>query len=216
MLDLTTVICTRISNDSHVTALKRCVESIKTFSGLDETNPIVIVDSDSPDKRYMNEFLDEKNIHIENIQNKNYEAGAWFHAYKTYKSARYLFIHDNSYLTDDITHLKSYKLSIFYAMSGWAVATGEEIEWAHRAFTNTEWKKPPHQFTALGGSMFYSQRTVLDDLIPKGLFNTLPTNKSESQAFERYIGAVLAAGGYESEILNTPRLPLLKEGFGRQ
>lgn len=215
-MDFTIAICARIENNEHKMQLKRCIESIKTHINLNEKTQIVIVDSDSPDKSYIEEFRDGSNIFFENITNKNYEAGAWLHVYKNYLSKRYLFIQDSCWLVNRVDHLENVLVSVMYTHDSWEWATEYEIQWAKDSFTKTKWGKIPEPFTMIVGSMFYCQRIVFDDLYVNGTFNSLPINKSESQAYERYIGAALTAAGYQPYILETPRLPLQKLYLRRQ
>lgn len=215
-IDLTIAVCARIENDEHKNQLKKCIDSIKTFIGINEKTQIVIVDSDSPDKSYMEEYQADDFIYIENIFNKHYEAGAWFHVYKNYLSKRYLFIQDSCFLVDRIDHLENSIVSLMYPHNTWDFSTGYEIQWVKDSFIKTNWKQVIEPFTMIVGSVFYCQRVVLDDLYMNGVFNSFPTCKSESQAYERYIGASLTAAGYQQYLLETPRLPISKRYFSRQ
>jgi hypothetical protein len=214
--DFTVGICARIENDEHKAQLKKCIESIKTHIGVNESTQIVIVDSDSPDKSYMDEYEHDDRIFIENIANKHYEAGAWFHIYKNYISKRYLFMQDSCFLVDKVAYLESSIVSLMYPHNSWDFSTGYEIQWVKDSFTKTKWGQVIEPFTMMVGSVFYCQRVVLDDLYANGVFNSFPTCKSESQAYERYIGAALTAAGYQKYLLETPRLPISKRYFSRQ
>ena len=175
--DLVIVLCTRITDDGQTNkALANAIQSIKQHVGLDASKRLVIVDSNSADKSYMDEYKEDF-IHIEDIGNKNYEAGAWYHAYKKYIAKRYLFLHDSTVLTGPLDQFENSTVGLYRYEDSWTLATPEERQWAEEALLDTEWKRVPDKFTMVLGSIFYAQKVVLDYLDSKGAFKHLPTDK---------------------------------------
>ena len=73
-----------------------CVSAIKKFH---PDCDIVVVDSDSEDKSYLDE-LRKDGVIIEDVKNKNYEYGATVYAFNKYKDSykNYVFIQDSVFL----------------------------------------------------------------------------------------------------------------------
>ena len=70
-----------------------CINSIQKFH---PNSNIVVIDSGSSDKSYFS-FLKEKNVTIEDVNNRNYDTGAYWYAFKKYKNkySLFYFIHDS-------------------------------------------------------------------------------------------------------------------------
>ena len=64
-------IVTKCITPVHVEDVVKCVESIRRFH---PNEKIVIVDSDSPNRSYMDKVRHTNNLHIEDIKNTGYEA----------------------------------------------------------------------------------------------------------------------------------------------
>jgi len=79
--------------------IERCVESIRKF----HLDHIIIVDSASKDKSYMERILNKyDNVIIEDIDNKNYEYGSIMHSFLKYKDQYkiFIFMQDAMFLND--------------------------------------------------------------------------------------------------------------------
>jgi len=87
-------ISTRIQESRHADSLFNSIAKWREFHP--EEN-IVIVDSASPDKSYMEKVKSmDPRIIIEDIDNTGYESGAWWHIFNTYPNEeRYFFFQDS-------------------------------------------------------------------------------------------------------------------------
>lgn len=89
MHDLTYIIpCHNIESKGYILD---CIASMKK---LNIDNPIVVVDSASPDKSYMDK-IKAPNITILDIENKNYAFGALWKGIEAVDSAYYALVHDS-------------------------------------------------------------------------------------------------------------------------
>lgn len=96
-----------------------CIDSIKKFY---PESDIVIIDSGSSDKSYF-ERISGSQIKIEDINNKNYDSGAYWYAYKKYKKFYdfFYFIHDSTILNSKFnidTNNRFYSIRYFYSFNG--------------------------------------------------------------------------------------------------
>ncbi len=78
------------SNDS----IFKCVSSIQKYY---KSAKIIVIDSNSPNKSYF-EKLKKKKITVFNVKNKNYDTGAYWHAYKKFKKAQFFYFLQDSVL----------------------------------------------------------------------------------------------------------------------
>jgi hypothetical protein len=92
------------------------VKSIRQFHPY---SPIVVVDSGSEDKSYF-EILRTYDVIIEDIENVNYDTGAFWYVYKKYKHINFFyFLHDSIEVYDNLFDLLYYDItSIRYFDSG--------------------------------------------------------------------------------------------------
>ncbi|MFZ3054057.1 MAG: hypothetical protein WA099_11700 [Sulfuricurvum sp.] len=78
------------------------VKSIRTFH---PDSPIIIIDSGSSDKSYYKD-LEAYSVIIEDVNNKNYDTGAYWYAYTKYTDIEFFyFIHDSIELYDNLFDL---------------------------------------------------------------------------------------------------------------
>jgi hypothetical protein len=169
--------------------LYNCLESIRKFH---PTEKIVIVDSDSEDKSYFNEIKKYSNIDILDVGNRNYIAGAWFHAWNNYKDKEDFFylIHDSLEIRCNWDYMKSIPVtSVGYFCSIWD--TQEQFDWVKENIK----KYTPYEFypdfIGILGSMMMCQKWVLDLLYNNGVGNILPINKDQCRGTERMFGITL-------------------------
>lgn len=216
---LLVVIVTRIIGPHHKAMLNRCVESVINFIGCNQSIQIVIVDSDSLEKSYMNDYANNEFIHIEDIANTQYEGGAWHYAFRKYYAERYLFIHDSCEVLSSIDYfLENEILAVQNPMNSWDSTNSWHVNKVTEWIANTEWKEITNQFTMVQGSIFYAHRSVLEHLDSMGFYRNLPsgspTGKGSAEAYERYLGMALTLAGYEQHLKNN-RLPIRKMFMGR-
>lgn len=103
--------------DGTNNSIFNCVDSIKKFYH----NPnIVVIDSDSPDKKYF-EVLKKKKITVVNAKNKNYDTGAYWYAFKKYKNVKFFyFLQDSIVLKKNLSEYEKKDLTTiryFYSIN---------------------------------------------------------------------------------------------------
>lgn len=96
-----------------------CIKSIKKFH---PESDIVVVDSGSKDKSYFT-FLKEKNVLLEDVNNKKYDTGAYWYAYEKYKKDYdyFYFLHDSIKLNNKLPTKKDgnfFSIRYFYSHNG--------------------------------------------------------------------------------------------------
>lgn len=96
-----------------------CINSIKKFH---PESDIVVVDSGSKDKSYFT-FLKKENVLVEDVDNRNYDTGAYWYAYKKYKNdyEYFYFLHDSIKLNNKLPTKKDgnfFSIRYFYSHSG--------------------------------------------------------------------------------------------------
>lgn len=180
----------------NVPGMSRIVRAVKSAREHMPEERILVVDSASPDKSYMEEVR-TLGAEIADINNKHYEAGAWWYAFKTYpEEQRYYCIHDSCFFTGSLHAFASANtpVSTMLALRGWH---GEGQSFASEFLPHTKYKVPTdNNFSLLLGTMMFIDRSLVERLLASGATKLLPRSKGESQAMERVIGIVLAQEGY--------------------
>lgn len=210
MNDILYLVCCKIDSYEHLKYFYKCIKSIKKF--LSNDDKILIVDSDSKFKIHLK--LNQKNIIIADIKNKNYEAGAILYAYKNFQFKRLLFMHDSCELLEDIKNLND-KIYIYKYVINWDGCEEKHIKSTVNLLKNTKWSKIPNNFITIIGSIMFLHRNILDIFYKNGIENILPKNKIESCAFERIFGIILSIENFEENIKQSKKLPILKNYLGR-
>lgn len=94
----------------------KAVETIRQYH---PDSKIIVVDSGSADKSYFN-TLEKYEVIIEDINNNNYDTGAYWHVYQKYHDIDYFyFLHDSIEINDNLYDLMDNKItSVRYFHSG--------------------------------------------------------------------------------------------------
>lgn len=172
------------------------VEAVGSARRLMPDEPVLVVDSDSPDRSYMNLLPAE--VEVADVKNRGYATGAYWWAYHNRPADFYYLFHDNLYIRADLTHLKERPVTAvrWFPMpdAGWGYDEADKPleDWAHSV-----WPEPYPDFNGVFGPMLAVQRTVLDDLADLGFDQVLPVNKWQECAMERLWGVALAELGYD-------------------
>jgi len=190
---LFSIVCKCIEQ-KHKQDLIRCVNSIRKFH---PQNPIVIVDSDSPDKSYMDEIKSTvNNVHIEDISNTGYETGAMWHVYENYPHYETIvFLQDSMELTRSLDEFEDSQLKVINLHNNWFGALPQDREFAQKELPKTNYQYREDNFKMVQFNSMIIKRTILDTLKENGLNKVIPTNKFGSCAMERILGIVLTDMG---------------------
>lgn len=168
-----------------------CLDSLKTHSPESE---IIIVDSNSPKKDYLN--IAKSTYGAKIIEgNSNYELGAWRLAANTYERDSYLFLQDSVIQKKPIPQeiLQSEFLA-FGALPQWQGCEGIHIEGTKSALAKDKIDINP-DFHMICGSMMLIKNTLwkqLNEHIP----SFVPKNKIDSCNSERILGIVMTHLGF--------------------
>lgn len=165
------------------------VKDIRTFH---INEKIVVVDSESDDKSYF-DLLKEYNVIIEDVNNKNWMVGAYWHVYKKYPDEEfYFFMHDSMRVKSNLDYLKEKDLSIlmyFDRMVGnfnyWADKINNESNYEYKFFGN-----------GCFGPIFFCKNKVMKKMLEMGADKFLPKNKAETGYCEGCYGFFLEEQGY--------------------
>lgn len=181
-------------SDSHNNIIN-LVRSIREFHKDEE---IVVVDSDSDDKSYFSE-LEKYNVIIEDVKNKNYHIGAYWHAFKKYNREFYYFLHDSVKVKANLDYLKNKEFSCLAHFN-----YGSDGDIAKNAILeNTSYKVSDFGY-AIYGPIFFAKRNLLEKLHNRGVSKILPTYSEHSDnkvgiaayAIEGMLGSIIAAEGF--------------------
>ena len=194
----------------------KCVDSIKSKH---PESSIVIVDSDSSNKEYMETYKNDENIFIEDISNKNYEYGAIVYTFKKYKDNYdvFSFIQDSMYLNEHIEKLNCLKndecLIFREENSGWL--------YDEEAFTYFYEKHPnfptltKNNFQIVLWNSFAINTITFSSIIETKMFSDIqaPINKVGSRYMERVWSILFIKNGINLTVNNSS---LHKTWAGRQ
>lgn len=178
-------ITTKCMDLVHIEDIIKCVKSIRKFHPNDK---IVIVDSDSPNRDYMDEVKHINNLHIEDIKNTGYETGAMWYVYNNYIAENYMFMQDSMYLTRSIEPFIGSELKIISTTENWHYATEENHEFAKKYMPKSKYKYRDSNFKIVQYNSCLVKRKVLDQLKNNNFDKIIPYNKIGSCAMERITG----------------------------
>ena len=220
MIDVLFVIASRIEqqpdkSNVHLELLRRAVESIEQHFGLHRDQQVMIVDSDSPYREHIPAYRSREFVMFEDAHNKNYEAGAWLHAYRTQVAETYVFMHDSCYVTENFSNLLSRDVTVWKPYRSWKCIYERQKRWVFDALQSTKWHNVLNKFTTVQGAIYSARRSVLERLYNEGLQDILPQNKDQSMGYERLIGNVLTQEGFGALMVDEP-LKLQKTFAGRR
>lgn len=169
------------------------IELVQSIRKYHPTDKIVIVDSDSSDKSYFN-LLKEYDIIIEDIQNKNWMIGAYWHTYKKYSEEDfYFFLHDSMIVKNNLDYLKERDCSILMYFDR---TVGNFNTWGNLINSNSKYN---YSFSGNGcfGPIFFCKNKVMKKMMEMGADKFLPSNKAETGYCEGCYGFFLEDQGYD-------------------
>ena len=166
------------------------VEDIVEFHPDEE---IVVVDSDSLDKSYFDILSKYENVIIEDIQNKNYCVGAYWHAFKKYKRPFYYMLHDSMIVKGNLDYLKEKDLTTLYHFNR---NISDFNDLAPKISEETEYDYI-NEGCGVMGPIFFCKRHILESIDKKGFSKILPNNKIEAGYNEGSWGFLFESEGYD-------------------
>lgn len=158
---------------------------------------IMVVDSDSEDKEYFID-LEPFNIVIEDVANKNWMVGAYWHGYQTYPNEDFYFcFHDSMNVKANLNYLKErdlFTLATFNRSVG-----GSFNAWNDRIRNETtiDPKFIHHNGKGCYGPIFGCKNKVMKSLYEKNAHKLLPSNKTETGYMEGAFGLFFESLGYD-------------------
>ena len=208
------VCCKSDFSDSYI---YKCVDSIKSKH---PESSIVIVDSDSSNKEYMEVYRNDENIFIEDISNKNYEYGAIVYAFKKYKDNYdvFSFIQDSMYLNEQIEKLNCLNddecLIFKVDNSGW-LHDKEAFVYFYEKHPNFPKLPNKNNFQLVIWNSFAINTNTFSSIIESKMFSDVqaPINKVGSKYMERVWSILFIKSGINIIVNNSS---LHKTWAGRQ
>jgi len=156
------------------------------------TEKIVVVDSDSEDKTYF-ETLKKYDVIIEDVKNKSWMVGAYWHAYKNYPNEEfYYFIHDSIRIKSNLDYLKEKDLTILMYFNR---GVGNFNTWGDRITNESKYE---YNYSGYGcfGPIFLCKNKVMRRMLEMGADKFLSINKAETGYCEGCYGFFLEEQGY--------------------
>lgn len=154
---------------------------------------IVVVDSDSEDKSYFDVISKYNNIIIENIQNKNWMIGAYWHTYKKYpEESFYYFLHDSMRIKSNLDYFKNSDLIILMTFDR---SVGKFNNWEQLINSNSKYNYI-NSGCGCYGPIFICKNKVMKRMLDMGADQFLPSNKAETGYCEGCYGFFLEEQGY--------------------
>jgi len=166
------------------------VESIRKYHN-DEK--IVVVDSDSDNKSYFKDLY-QLNVHVMNIQNRNWMIGAYWSAFNAFPDEEfYYFLHDSMNVKGNLDCFKEKELTILMYFDR---KIGNFNTWGDKI---TQESKYEYFFDGLGcyGPMYFCQNKVMSHMKDMGAEKFLPSNKAETGYCEGCYGFFFEEQGFD-------------------
>jgi len=166
------------------------VQDIRQFHQQDK---IVIVDSESEDKSYF-EYLEKYNVIIEDINNKNWMIGAYWHTYKKYPFEDfYFFMHDSMRVKENLNFIKEQELTLMCYFDRNVCQSFNSWADIIKKTTTLNYKTD-----GLGcyGPIFFCKNIVMQKLLQLKVDTILPINKIGVGAAEGAYGFFFEELGY--------------------
>lgn len=194
-------------SDAYGDLVENCVESIRKYHPNDK---ICVVDSDSNNKDYSTNLIDNYKVNFFDIKNKNYGTGALWYIYDLYKQEYdyYFLIHDSAELTN--------KIEVKDGASVYPVMCGKNWMWPRKIYKNnntrtSEWAREQckkhgeafhENFNSLLGPMFLVSQSLLEKISLTGFYKIRPINKYQTENMERLWALKFTNMGHLEEMIN--------------
>lgn len=181
------------------------LDFVKSIQITNPNHDILICDSNSPEKEYLDLLL--SNVLIEE-NNEHFGESALYTAFTKYPNYDYYFIlHDSALVNDNIEPFCDSEFLAAYGFfdgGTWSdnIDNGDRKRWAKERLALTDYKYLEGNVNCIYGSMFLIKRALLSELYRKGANLLMPLTKKHSEAMERVWGMILAQEGYNSSEYN--------------
>ena len=180
--------------------LDRCIDSILEYHPNDK---ILIIDSDSEDKSYYEQYIGCENIIILDNLNKNRQVGSFQIIYDHFPNeSYYVMIHDPLFFKKSIQKFLD-SSEEFISFMYFTETFHEELRnFCVDVFDNTPYQVPNvgTQINATFGPLFIIKNSLIKKIKDNNLLIKLKSNsKLEDQHFERIIGIWAEQEGYSPE-----------------
>lgn len=196
-----------------------CIKNIKANY---PSSVIIVVDSDSDDKQYMDTVRkDYPDVIIENIRNRNYEYGSITFAFNKYhcRAETWFFIQDSLHITRqiDLSNLDDNTVLVFDTnTSGWISMGHTQTKIHHDKypewFARSDYVSANKKLMTLWNS-FIIKRGAFDKCINSDIFKSgpyVPICKWGSMFWERAWTTVFLSNKLDMKVINRNPLPILK------
>lgn len=181
-------------NNGAFNFASQLVDDIRKF----HSDPIVVVDSESENKSYFDLFKNHKDVYVEDINNKHWMIGAYWHAFKKYPNEDfYFFMHDSMRVKGNLDEIKTRDLTIHSTFK--RLASPSFNAWQGRAQNETGYKYPTQDGQGVCGPIFFCKRWVMANMLAKKADVLLPSTKAETGFMEGAMGALLEEEGFNLE-----------------
>jgi len=178
-----------VKNSSSFSPIKNLVEDLEKYHPSDQ---VVIVDSDSPDKSYM-DSVKHPNLEIHDIKNKFWHPGAWWYAaLNTPECENYAFMHDSMRVKDNILEIFSKELTFLMTFD---INTNESFSMWSKILCEKNNKNCKLQYGCWGPILFLN-KNILKSFYDMGLHEFLPCNKAETGYCEGLYGTAAEMIGF--------------------
>ncbi len=175
---------------SKCNSILTLVQDIRKYH---KTEKIVVVDSASDDKSYFLE-LEKYNVDIQDVSNRNWAIGAYWHVYFKYPNEDFYFmIHDTMRVKANLDYLKEKDLTTIATFNR-SINPSFNM-WNDKINTETKYKVSQHG-NGVYGPMFLCKNKVMKRLYDCNVNVLLPTCKAEMGYMEGGFGAIFEADGY--------------------
>lgn len=171
------------------------IQLVKDIRNFHPDEKIVVVDSDSEDKTYFEE-IKKYNVIVEDISNRNWMIGAYWHAYKKYQNEDfYYFMHDSMRVKANLDYLKENDLVMLMNFNR---QIGNFNTWGNRITSESEYE---YNFKGKGcfGPIYFCKNIIMKRMLEKGADKFLPNNKAETGYCEGCYGFFFEDQGYNTD-----------------
>lgn len=209
------VVCTK--EDKHI---EKCIKKIISFYPEDG---ILVVDSDSRNKTYIDGLKKYKNVMVADYKNKNYEYGAILYGFENNKDKYdiFFFIQDSMRIQGKIDLSILDEDSVLFlnlCKNGWHNCRRLEKIYKKRF---PDFFNHPKYVSADGLSLtqhnsFIINSSTLEKCLNSEIFSLIdaPTNKTESIIWERIWTSIFIANGLKRKVIKN--LSNIKKIHGRR